>query len=173
MLKTAGGYLLVLSTFDELDASSEQCVRLLEMAKAAADWDLCKELARFLMALDESGGTLWHAMQRVNLPIASNHSQTSSINIRSNIDVSKAMTGASMSSELPIHRSFPHLPMNGGLNIKGSEDLEDSRASEGPMDSRRCVSPARSEILENFQSSPGDVEDDRDYFHQRRHGSLV
>ena len=67
MLKTAGGYLLVLHTFEEMETSSEPCVRLLQKAKDAADWDLCKELARFLMALDESGDTLRAALERMDL----------------------------------------------------------------------------------------------------------
>lgn len=67
LLKTAGGYLLILHTFEELDSSSEQCVRLLQRAKEKADWDLCKELARFLMALDESGDSLREAMRRINV----------------------------------------------------------------------------------------------------------
>ncbi|KAL8869054.1 MAG: hypothetical protein Q9174_004558 [Haloplaca sp. 1 TL-2023] len=66
LLKTAGGYLLVLNTFQELD-SSEQCIRLLQRAKKAGDWDLCKELARFLMALDTSGNTLRGALARMDL----------------------------------------------------------------------------------------------------------
>ena len=67
MLKTAGGYLLVLHTFEEMETSSESCVRLLQQAKEAGDWDLCKELARFLMALDESGDTLRTALERMDL----------------------------------------------------------------------------------------------------------
>ena len=67
MLKTAGGYLIVLQTFRESDSSTEQCERLLQKAKEAGDWDLCKELARFLMALDDSGDTLRAAVQRMNL----------------------------------------------------------------------------------------------------------
>jgi RAB6A-GEF complex partner protein 1 len=66
-LKTAGGYLLVLHTFDENSASSRQTVRLLRRAKEEEDWDLCKELARFLMALDESGETLREAMSLMEL----------------------------------------------------------------------------------------------------------
>ena len=76
LLKTAGGYLLVLHTFEELESSSEQCIRLFQKAKAAGDWDLCKELARFLMALDESGLRLREAMERINLrasPVNSSH----------------------------------------------------------------------------------------------------
>lgn len=67
MLKTAGGYLLVLHTFEEMETSSESCVRLLQQAKEAGNWDLCKELARFLMALDESGDTLRAALERMDL----------------------------------------------------------------------------------------------------------
>ncbi|KAF2094668.1 RIC1-domain-containing protein [Rhizodiscina lignyota] len=66
-LKTAGGYLLVLHTFEELSSSSEQLIRLLRRAKEEQDWELCKELARFLMALDPSGATLRDALEVVDL----------------------------------------------------------------------------------------------------------
>ncbi|KAF2762031.1 RIC1-domain-containing protein [Pseudovirgaria hyperparasitica] len=67
-LKTAGGYLLVLHTFDEISSSSFHSVRLLRRAKEEQDWELCKELARFLMALDETGATLRDALASVDLP---------------------------------------------------------------------------------------------------------
>jgi RAB6A-GEF complex partner protein 1 len=67
MLKTAGGYLLVLQTLEELGGSGEQIVRLLERAAEEEEWELCKELARFLAALDDSGKTLREAMEKVNL----------------------------------------------------------------------------------------------------------
>jgi RAB6A-GEF complex partner protein 1 len=70
-LKTAGGYLLVLHTFEEVRTSSEQLLRLLSAAKAEADWELCKELARFLVALDESGNTLREAMRTIELTTTS------------------------------------------------------------------------------------------------------
>ena len=57
----------MLHTFEEMDTSSEQCVRLLQRAKEVGDWDLCKELARFLMALDESGDTLKLSLERMEL----------------------------------------------------------------------------------------------------------
>ncbi|KAK4192642.1 RIC1-domain-containing protein [Podospora australis] len=66
-LKTAGGYLLILHTFDELATASEQSVRLLSRAMREEDWELCKELARFLAALDETGDTLREAMKMVNV----------------------------------------------------------------------------------------------------------
>lgn len=77
-LKTAGGYLLILHTFEELSSSSEQLVRLLSRAKDEGDWELCKELARFLTALDESGATLMEALAMVNLRSPQNERETSS-----------------------------------------------------------------------------------------------
>lgn len=68
-LKTAGGYLLILHTFEELAAASEQSVRLFSRAIREEDWELCKELARFLAAMDESGETLREAMELVNLRV--------------------------------------------------------------------------------------------------------
>ena len=66
-LKTAGGYLLVLHTFEDMETSYQKCIRLLQKAKEAEDWDLCKELARFLMALDVSGNMLRDAFEKMQL----------------------------------------------------------------------------------------------------------
>ncbi|KAI0159544.1 RIC1-domain-containing protein [Xylariaceae sp. FL1272] len=68
-LKTAGGYLLILHTFEELETASEQSVRLLSRAIREEDWELCKELARFLAAMDESGETLREAMELVKVQV--------------------------------------------------------------------------------------------------------
>lgn len=57
----------MLHTFEELSESGDQVVRLLQGAKVEQDWDLCKELARFLMALDESGETLRRTLELVDL----------------------------------------------------------------------------------------------------------
>ena len=64
-LKTAGGYLIVLHTLEEGESVSEQSVRLFSRAIDEEEWDLCKELARFLAALDETGGVLRGAMEVV------------------------------------------------------------------------------------------------------------
>jgi hypothetical protein len=64
-LKTAGGYLLVLQTLEE--AGEDQVVQLMGRAKEAHEWELCKELARFLMAMDASGNTLARALEKVGL----------------------------------------------------------------------------------------------------------
>lgn len=77
-LKTAGGYLLVLQAFDDTgitgesslddeDQIQESAVRLLRLASQKSDWDLCGELARFLIALDDSGEMLKRAVVKVGL----------------------------------------------------------------------------------------------------------
>lgn len=68
-LKTAGGYLIVLHTLDELGSAPEQTQRLLSMAMQEEDWELCKELARFLAAMDDTGTTLREAMEAVNISL--------------------------------------------------------------------------------------------------------
>jgi hypothetical protein len=69
-LKTAGGYLLVLHTLEDEEgakSSSKQVVELLKRAKDEGEWELCKELARFLRALDDDGSTLQKALEDVGL----------------------------------------------------------------------------------------------------------
>ncbi|PGH27383.1 hypothetical protein AJ80_00861 [Polytolypa hystricis UAMH7299] len=70
-LKTAGGYLLVLQAFDEGEGGDDRIedsvVRLLKLASQRTDWELCGELARFMMALDGSGAMLKRAVSRVGL----------------------------------------------------------------------------------------------------------
>lgn len=66
-LKTAGGYLIILHTLEELESATEQSVRLLSRAIGEADWELCKELARFLAAMDETGEILQEVMNMVNV----------------------------------------------------------------------------------------------------------
>lgn len=72
-LKTAGGYLLVVHAFDdENDPDSESRIedavlRLLKLASDNGDWELCAELARFLVALDPSGKMLKDAVIKVGL----------------------------------------------------------------------------------------------------------
>jgi RAB6A-GEF complex partner protein 1 len=65
-LKTAGGYLIVLYTLEELESTTEQGVRLLSRAMAEGDWELCKELARFLAAMDDTGEVLRQTLRQAN-----------------------------------------------------------------------------------------------------------
>ncbi|KAJ5995460.1 hypothetical protein N7481_002437 [Penicillium waksmanii] len=71
-LKTAVGYLLVLQAFEDEDHNhdgqiEDYVVRLIGLASRKGDWELCTELARFLIALDSSGEMLQRAISRVGL----------------------------------------------------------------------------------------------------------
>ncbi|KAJ5794261.1 hypothetical protein N7457_000860 [Penicillium paradoxum] len=71
-LKTAVGYLLVLQALDDEEQGhdgriEEYVVRLIALASQKGDWELCAELARFLIALDASGEMLQRAITRVGL----------------------------------------------------------------------------------------------------------
>lgn len=68
-LKTASGYLIVLQTLEEEGDDTtpspgseqrlqEQVVRLMRLAKAKNDFELCSELARFMIAVDPRGDAL-------------------------------------------------------------------------------------------------------------------
>lgn len=116
MLKTAGGYLLVLHTFEEGEGSSEQCVRLLQKAKEDGDWDLCKELARFLMALDESGNELRRAVEKMDLDGSSSSSSVE--------DKSHAGEGTRLKTPKPHDKNIHHDQNN-------REATEGSIAREG------------------------------------------
>ncbi|KAF2484451.1 RIC1-domain-containing protein [Neohortaea acidophila] len=75
-LKTAAGYLLVLHTLEgdeELGNSQEaEHTKLLTAAAAAHDWELCSELARFMVGIDRSGTTLRAALSGAGLGAATN-----------------------------------------------------------------------------------------------------
>ena len=117
-LKTAGGYLLVLHTFEELGPSSEQVVRLLKMAKEEGDWDLCKELARFLMALDESGETLRRTMELVELRSPGGARSASDSSTKGFFPFESGNPVASFLGVPPRARAFSNA--NGGRNGEGS-----------------------------------------------------
>ncbi|KAG2023126.1 hypothetical protein CC2G_000817 [Coprinopsis cinerea AmutBmut pab1-1] len=66
-LKTAGSYLLVLHNLEQLDENSTEVVALLRHAIEDKDWQLCKELLRFLHSIDETGEALRHVVKELNL----------------------------------------------------------------------------------------------------------
>ncbi|KKK25282.1 hypothetical protein ARAM_000694 [Aspergillus rambellii] len=71
-LKTAVGYLLVLQAFeDEAEGHSasveDYVVRLMILGSQRSDWELCAQLARFLVGLDGSGDMLRRAVSRAGL----------------------------------------------------------------------------------------------------------
>ncbi|EIM83316.1 RIC1-domain-containing protein [Stereum hirsutum FP-91666 SS1] len=63
-LRTAGSYLLVLHSLEQLDESNEDALRLLRSAVEAKDWQLSRELLRFLHSIDTTGGALKEALRQ-------------------------------------------------------------------------------------------------------------
>ncbi|KAI0639098.1 RIC1-domain-containing protein [Trametes polyzona] len=61
-LKTAGSYLLVLHGLEQLDGMNGDAIRLLRSASAAQDWQLCREILRFLHSIDDTGAALQSAL---------------------------------------------------------------------------------------------------------------
>jgi hypothetical protein len=145
-LKTAGGYLLILHTFEELSSSSEQLVRLLSRAKDEGDWELCKELARFLTALDESGATLMEALEMVNLRSPKDDRTTSSFLFEG--------------TRLKVPRFTKSIsPISSGTN--GNDDSDGNESNEHDAQS--------SNDSRSLSRSPGSVEErsSGDYFSRR------
>ncbi|TEB39050.1 RIC1-domain-containing protein [Coprinellus micaceus] len=66
-LKTAGSYLLVLHTLEQLDSKSTEVVTLLRCAIEDKEWELSKELLRFLHSIDDTGNALRHAVGELHL----------------------------------------------------------------------------------------------------------
>ncbi|KAF7310575.1 RIC1 domain-containing protein [Mycena chlorophos] len=64
-LKTAGSYLLVLHNLEQLDEEYSDVIRLLDSAVLAKDWQLCRELLRFLHSIDETGSALQNGLAHV------------------------------------------------------------------------------------------------------------
>ncbi|KAF9586012.1 hypothetical protein BGW38_010406 [Lunasporangiospora selenospora] len=66
-LKTATSYLLILHTLEPIQTTSQDTVRLLERTLQAQDFELCKELVRFLNSIDSTGATLQQALSMVSV----------------------------------------------------------------------------------------------------------
>jgi len=66
-LKTAGSYLLVLHNLEQLDEKNGEVARLLKSAVEGNDWQLCRELLRFLHSIDDTGTALKDALAQTNV----------------------------------------------------------------------------------------------------------
>jgi hypothetical protein len=66
-LRTAGSYLLVLHNLEQLDEDNDDAVRLLKGAVEGKDWQLCRELLRFLHSIDDTGTALRDALSKTGL----------------------------------------------------------------------------------------------------------
>jgi hypothetical protein len=56
-----------LHNLEQLDESHSHAARLLSSAVAACDWQLCRELMRFLHSIDETGAALKRVLSQTNL----------------------------------------------------------------------------------------------------------
>jgi len=66
-LKTAGSYLLVLHNLEQREENNKDAIRLLQSAIDAQDWQLCREILRFLHSIDDTGTALRHALTQTNM----------------------------------------------------------------------------------------------------------
>ncbi|KAF8649858.1 hypothetical protein AX16_005620 [Volvariella volvacea WC 439] len=66
-LKTAGSYLLVLHNLEQLDENNADAIRLLKSAVEGKDWQLCRELLRFLHSIDDTGAALRDALTQTHI----------------------------------------------------------------------------------------------------------
>ncbi|PKC14198.1 RIC1-domain-containing protein [Rhizophagus irregularis] len=87
LLKTATSYLLVLHTLEPSADSSKDTIRLLSKAMKAKDYELCKELVRFLNSIDGSGRTLKEAVLTIQQILNENLESPTSCNFNNNNNV--------------------------------------------------------------------------------------
>jgi hypothetical protein len=52
---------------EQLDEDSDDAVRLLKSAVEGKDWQLCRELLRFLHSIDDTGAALRNALSKTNV----------------------------------------------------------------------------------------------------------
>ncbi|CAG8465384.1 5719_t:CDS:10 [Paraglomus occultum] len=83
LLKTATSYLLVLHTLEPSADSSQDTIRLLSKAMEVEDYELCKELVRFLSSIDGSGQTLSEAL--VSIQLSSENAKLVASPVQSNV----------------------------------------------------------------------------------------
>lgn len=142
-LKTAGGYLLVLQALEDEQGNDGQiedyAVRLLGLASRKKDWDLCGELARFLMALDPSGDMLRRAIARVGLRDGGN-SETVSPNGTAN-----GAKGLGLSLPIPFSSSSSLSPTSSLSPVPGHHRRRrgSDEASATSAGTTTTVSPSR------------------------------
>ncbi|KAI8882813.1 RIC1-domain-containing protein [Backusella circina FSU 941] len=64
-LRTATSYLIILQTMQPLAIGGKDTIRLLQKAMEENDYELCKELVRFLSSIDNTGQTLQETLQMI------------------------------------------------------------------------------------------------------------
>lgn len=57
----------MLHNLEQLDEDSDDAVRLLRSAVEGKDWQLCRELLRFLHSIDDTGAALQNALSKTGV----------------------------------------------------------------------------------------------------------
>ncbi|PLB43954.1 DUF1339 domain protein, partial [Aspergillus steynii IBT 23096] len=109
-LKTAVGYLLVLQAFEDEEGHEapieDYVVRLMALASQKSEWELCAELARFLIALDASGEMLRRAVSRAGLRNPGGYAGTGSVKgLGLGLAISPSWSSLSPTSSISPRRS--------------------------------------------------------------------
>ncbi|KAL1958583.1 hypothetical protein VTO42DRAFT_4180 [Malbranchea cinnamomea] len=130
-LKTAGGYLLVLQALDDDErgddhALEDSAVRLLHLASQKGDWELCGELARFLLALDGSGDMLRRAIAKVGLRKSSSNGMLS---------LSPGHNGSANLQGLALQLPSPGSSASLSPTAASPQNRDDGREGEGDVSS--------------------------------------
>ncbi|CAO3659789.1 unnamed protein product [Rhizopus microsporus] len=71
-LHTATSYLIILQTMQPLTVAEQDTMRLLHKAMDEDNYELCKELVRFLSSIDNTGKALYEALQMIKSHIDNN-----------------------------------------------------------------------------------------------------
>lgn len=160
-LKTASGYLIVLQTLDEEAEDSihspggelrlqEQVVRLMRLAKAKNDFELCSELARFMIAVDPRGDALRQVVKKAGF----NDNGTSS-QARNDLYLQPQTARLSRSNVALQDRAGPSPRRLDRLDVRLTRVLaEEPRSAGGESESASGVS--RSSVGDYFSASPGE-----------------
>lgn len=136
-LKTAVGYLLVLQAFEDEEHNQdgrieEYVVRLIGLASQKGDWELCAELARFLIALDSSGEMLQRAISRVGLRRSPNGTHSG---LGSRVGSAASVRGLGLS--LPVRTpSWSSLSPTSSVSQQGGRDGDVSDEYPHSLDSQ-------------------------------------
>ncbi|KAJ5226938.1 uncharacterized protein N7469_006944 [Penicillium citrinum] len=137
-LKTAVGYLLVLQAFEDEEHNhdgriEEYVVRLIGLASQKGDWELCGELARFLIALDSSGEMLQRAISRVGLRRSPTNGAHPGLGSRTGSAASVRGLGLSLPVRTP---SWSSLSPTSSISRQQGRDGEVSDEYSPSLDSR-------------------------------------
>ena len=146
----------MLQTFDKEGTGLEQCVKLMQLAKEKGDWDLCKELARFLMAIDETGNELRKAVEKMGITLTIPSPSRIPVSTHVNSQNEKEAVDGGFQSKTPRPNSNG-VPKEYAAESANDYDRVSPKSSAGDV------------VGLGIESGGGEVEDRKaDYFSHKR-----